>query len=65
MDKVFVKFGKHSATPTGDEISTGLGLLIAKQIINLSNGEIKLESEEGKGAKFIIEFKAEYLESYS
>lgn len=65
VDKVFVKFGKHSATPTGDEISTGLGLLIAKQIINLSNGEIKLESEEGKGAKFIIEFKAEYLESYS
>jgi len=58
IDDVFVKFGKHSATPTGDEISTGLGLLIAKQIINHSNGEIKLESEEGKGAKFIIEFNA-------
>jgi signal transduction histidine kinase len=51
-----VKFGKHSSTPTGNEISTGLGLLITKQIINLLHGEIYLESEEGKGAKFILEF---------
>jgi signal transduction histidine kinase len=53
---VFTKFGKHSAIPTGDEISTGLGLLITKQIVNYSNGEIFLESEEGKGATFTIEF---------
>ena len=58
VDTVLVKFGKHSATPTGNEISTGLGLLISKQIINLSNGDIKLESEEGKGAKFTIEFNS-------
>jgi len=55
-NEVFVKFGKHSATPTGDEISTGLGLLITKQIINRSAGEIYLESELGKGATFVIEF---------
>jgi len=58
VDSVFVKFGKHFATPTGNEISTGLGLLITKQIIDHSRGEIKLESEEGKGAKFIIEFNS-------
>jgi signal transduction histidine kinase len=60
---VFVKFGKYFATPTGNEISTGLGLLIANQIINHSNGEIKLESEEGKGATFIIEFPSIALDS--
>lgn len=57
VDTVLVKFGKLSATPTGNEISTGLGLLITKQIINLLGGEITLESEEGKGAKFTIKFK--------
>ena len=56
VDTVLIKFGKHSATPTGNEISTGLGLLITKQIVNLSDGKIYLESEEGKGATFTIEF---------
>ncbi|MDR0927807.1 MAG: response regulator [Ignavibacteria bacterium] len=58
MDVVFTKFGKHSATPTGDEVSTGLGMLITKQIVNLANGDIFLESEEGKGAKFTIMFQS-------
>jgi signal transduction histidine kinase len=56
VDNVFKNFGKHSATPTGDEISTGLGLMITKQLITLLNGEIFLESEEGKGAKFTLKF---------
>ena len=59
VDTVLIKFGKHSATPTGNEISTGLGLLITKQIINLSHGFIYLESEEGKGATFTLEFPVE------
>jgi two-component system sensor histidine kinase/response regulator len=59
VNDVLTKFGKHSATPTGNEISTGLGLLITKQIINLIDGEIYLESEEGKGATFTFEFKTD------
>ena len=33
---------------------TGLGLSIVKHIINLHNGEIKVESEENRGCRFII-----------
>ena len=35
----------------------GLGLAIAKSIANVNGAEITLESELGKGSKFIIIFK--------
>lgn len=58
--KVFQKFARLSARPTGGEHSTGLGLSIVKKLIEMMNGSIRLESEAGAGAEFIItlpEFK--------
>lgn len=52
--KLFIKFAKLSAKPTGGESSTGLGLSIVKKLTDIINGDIGCESEQGKGAKFIL-----------
>jgi signal transduction histidine kinase len=55
--KVFGKFQRLSAKPTGGEQSTGLGLSIVKKYVEAMNGKVWCESEFGKGANFIVEFK--------
>jgi len=52
--KLFTKFAKLSARPTGGEHSTGLGLSIVKKITEMLGGEIRVESELRKGAEFIL-----------
>lgn len=54
--KLFGKFQRLSAKPTGGEHSTGLGLSIVKKLVELSGGRIWCESEFGHGATFIMEF---------
>jgi signal transduction histidine kinase len=52
--KLFGKYQKLSARPTGNEISTGLGLSIVKKFVDAMGGEIWCESEAGKGASFLV-----------
>ena len=54
LKKIFGKFQRLSAQPTGNESSTGLGLYIVKQIIDLHQGTIDVETEMGKGTTFVI-----------
>lgn len=50
---VFEKFGQ--ATPMKDRgTGTGLGLWICKQVMEMHGGSITVESEEGKGSRFIL-----------
>ncbi len=53
--KVFRKFGKLSARPTGGENSTGLGLSIVKKLTELMKGKVTFKSEFGKGTTFTVE----------
>ena len=53
--KLFKKYAKLSAQPTGGENSTGLGLSIVKKLVELMNGKIDCISEQGQGATFIVE----------
>ncbi len=58
--KLFGKFARLSARPTGGEHSTGLGLSIVKKMVEAMNGKVWCESELGKGACFVVELpKAE------
>ena len=55
MGKLFTKFAKLSAIPTGREHSNGLGLSIVKMLIELHQGKVWAESEgKNKGASFYI-----------
>ncbi|MBL7991577.1 MAG: tetratricopeptide repeat-containing sensor histidine kinase, partial [Candidatus Kapabacteria bacterium] len=53
--KLFGKFARLSARPTGGEHSTGLGLSIVKTMVEAMQGRVWCESEVGKGATFIVE----------
>lgn len=55
-EKLFKKFQKLSARPTGGESSSGLGLSIVKALIEKLNGSVDVESKLGKGTEFKIKF---------
>jgi signal transduction histidine kinase len=52
--KLFQKFSRLSATPTGGESSTGLGLSIAKKLAEAMGGTIECSSLLGYGSSFTL-----------
>jgi signal transduction histidine kinase/response regulator of citrate/malate metabolism len=59
MSRLFGRFQRLSARPTGGESSTGLGLSIVKRIVELHGGTVGAESPgPGQGATFIIRLPA-------
>ena len=54
MDKLFRKFSRLSAVPTGGEHATGLGLSIVKRLVEAMHGSAACQSQLGHGATFIV-----------
>ncbi|WP_372756135.1 ATP-binding protein [Labilibaculum sp.] len=54
LKKLFSAFGTTSAKTTANESSTGLGLTIAKKIVNKHGGEIMARSKLGEGSEFLF-----------
>ncbi len=52
LPHLFSKFHQIGRWDDSQEKGTGLGLVIAKHIIELHHGQIYVESKEGKGTKF-------------
>lgn len=54
QDKIFEKFVQLENAYTKKESSTGLGLTITKELVEMHNGEITIKSDIGKGTTFIV-----------
>ena len=55
MEKLFMKFARLSAVPTGKEHSNGLGLSIVKMLTELHKGKVWANSDgKNKGSSFFI-----------
>ena len=52
--KLFQKFTRLTARPTGGESSTGLGLSIVKRLAEAMSGTIQCQSVVGFGATFML-----------
>jgi PAS domain S-box-containing protein len=57
--KLFKPFSQTDDSTTRKYGGTGLGLTICKKLLKLMDGEIWVESEEGKGAKFFFTWTAQ------
>ena len=54
LEHIFETFSReHSATVSGIQ-GTGLGMAITKNIVDMMNGDIQVESELGKGSLFTV-----------
>ncbi|WP_461641034.1 sensor histidine kinase [Labilibaculum euxinus] len=54
VKNLFTEFGTTSAKTTANESSTGLGLAIAKKIVNGHGGRIMAHSKLGEGSEFLF-----------
>jgi len=64
-EKLFKKFQRLTAKPTGGESSTGLGLAIVKQLVEMHGGRVWAKSEGfGKGSVFAFELPLAEVEAH-
>lgn len=54
LSRLFRRYTRLSARPTGGEPSTGLGLSIVRKLVQDMGGNITCESNPGTGAAFIV-----------
>jgi PAS domain S-box-containing protein len=59
LKKIFEKFYRASSDEVRKRVGHGMGLALAREIIQLHQGTLTVMSEPGKGSEFTIEFRKE------
>ena len=54
LPHIFDAFSQEDSSTTNKYGSSGLGLAITKRIVEMMNGDIRVESEKGKGSVFTV-----------
>ena len=54
LEHIFETFSREKSSTVSGIQGTGLGMAITKNIIDMMNGEIKVESQKGKGSLFTV-----------
>ncbi len=54
LPKIFETFSQEDSTAANKYGSSGLGMAITKNIVEMMNGKIEVESEKGKGTTFTV-----------
>jgi len=63
IQRVFERFYRVDKSRWRERGGTGLGLAIVKHIVEVHGGSVNVESEVGKGSKFIIEFPMRFYKA--
>ena len=57
LEKVFEPFERENTTTVSGIQGTGLGMALAKNIVDMMGGKISVKSEQGKGTEFILDLE--------